>query len=293
MNETALAVVEVVEVTELDHLASQINAEHRAFETALRAAVYHAYNAGRLLKEAKDACIHGSWLDWIKQNCEFAERTAQDYMRFAEWMDEDPANPLRVADLSYRQVLALIASDRRASHALINQSGGNEWHTPLEYIEAAREVMGAIDLDPASNPEANKRVKAARIFTIADDGLSQPWPGRVFLNPPYGWEEGEGSNQARWSARLIEQYRAGITEQAICLVNAVPGEKWFQRLWDFRLCFTDHRIRFEAAGEARHQPTHSSCFVYLGPNEARFEDVFERFGRVAEWRRRRLMEGAA
>ena len=72
---------------------------------------------------------------------------------------------------------------------LINQdSGDTEYYTPIEIVEAARAVMGGIDLDPASSETANKQIKAARIFTVETNGLIQEWHGRIWLNPPFSRE---------------------------------------------------------------------------------------------------------
>ncbi len=171
-----------------------------------------------------------------------------------------------------------------ANHQLINASTNNEWYTPRRYLDAVHAVMGGIDLDPASNAIANKNVRAAAYYTIDDDGFTKEWRGRVWLNPPYGKEAGK-SNQARWSRRLLEQYRAGTVTQAVLLVNAVPSNTWFAPLWDFPICFTDHRIRFDKAEDDRKDPTHSNALVYLGPNVQRFDDVFSAFGVVAVRRR--------
>jgi len=39
----------------------------------------------------------------------------------------------------------------------VSQSTGeSEWNTPSEYIESARELMGKIDIDPASNKQAQE-----------------------------------------------------------------------------------------------------------------------------------------
>ena len=74
------------------------------------------------------------------------------------------------------------------NQAIVNRTsftGNNQWFTPDEYIELARDVLGTIDLDPATHALAQERVKAAKFFTEDDDGLTQEWRGRVWLNPPY------------------------------------------------------------------------------------------------------------
>ncbi len=165
-------------------------------------------------------------------------------------------------------------------HTLTSHS--NEWYTPSRYVDAAREVLGTIDLGPASNALANETVQAATFYDQRTDGLNKPWPGRVWLNPPYGRAEAGGSNQDIWSLRLIDQYHSGVTTEAILLVNAAVDTAWFQRLFAFPVCFPDGRINFDTPDGATSGSTHGSALVYLGPQRDCFIDVFGRFGAVVE-----------
>lgn len=69
----------------------------------------------------------------------------------------------------------------------------DEWLTPPEIIDS----LGAFDLDPCA-PISRPWDTATKHFTKADNGLHQPWEGRVWLNPPFGLEA------AQWLKRLSE-----------------------------------------------------------------------------------------
>ena len=188
-----------------------------------------------------------------------------------------PAAPLRVIAPPPGGVIPAVTNGKSHTLSVLTSSDSNEWYTPARYVDAARVLMGGIDLDPASCALANETVGAARIFALEDDGLAQEWRGRVWINPPYGKEDGE-SNQARWSAKLISEWCAGRIDHAVMLVNASTGSKWFQALWQYPICFTDHRIEFNNAAGAASQPTQSNAFVYFGDALERFIDVFSAFG---------------
>lgn len=66
----------------------------------------------------------------------------------------------------------------------------DEWLTPRHVLAA----LGPFDLDPCA-PQVRPWDTAARHYTVMDNGLVQPWEGRVWCNPPYGLEA------AQWLAR--------------------------------------------------------------------------------------------
>lgn len=171
---------------------------------------------------------------------------------------------------------ALVEAGFKQAVTAMTSSESDEWYTPKEYIAAARKVIGEIDLDPASCKEANKVVKAEKIFTIEDDGLSKPWKGRIWLNPPYG------KSGPKFVAKLVQEFEHGSVSEALLLVNShCTDAKWFRPLGNYLLCFTNHRTQFwtpdkEEVGGS----THGSVIVYFGKNESTFFEHFSEFGMV-------------
>lgn len=164
-------------------------------------------------------------------------------------------------------------------------SESEEWYTPSSFIKAARKVLGTIDLDPASCEIANSVVQAERIYTKEQDGISQPWAGRLWVNPPYGrlgTDRQKGVTEL-WVDRLIREYECGNVEQAILLVNAYVYKQWFAPLWSYPICFPTGRLAFwNDRGKTGRSP-HASALVYFGENVQKFVDVFDpAFGPVVQ-----------
>lgn len=152
-----------------------------------------------------------------------------------------------------------------------HNTGNNEWYTPHEYITRAVMVMGAIDLDPASTEIANTVIGAARFYTVDDNGLTKPWAGRLFLNPPYASELiSEFVNKLLVSSNVTE---------AIVLVNNATETKWFQSLAQkaHAVCFPAGRVKFWHP-ERESAPLQGQAVLYLGPNVKKFSEQFADIG---------------
>lgn len=191
------------------------------------------------------------------------------------------------------------------SHRHLNLT--QEHYTPELVVEAARAVLGAFDLDPASCAVANERVRAVRFIGLPDDGLAAgvQWSGRVFLNPPggsftakrknksdpkpvtspvdaaYKLRYGTDSRATAWWYKLTVEYSERRCTEAIFvgfnleILRSTQGNAAFRSALRFPFCVPAERLRF--GGD---QPTHANAIVYLGSNVQLFAEKFQRIGEV-------------
>lgn len=156
-------------------------------------------------------------------------------------------------------------------------TGDNEWYTPEDHIERARRVLGGFDVDPASNAEAQEKVRAGMFFDAETNGLAQEWNGRVWLNPPYAQPL-----ISQFMAKLVEEIDAGRCTSAITLTHNYTDTRWFQDTASKAnaICFTRGRIRFYSPSGEIAAPTQGQAFMYFGDDADGFCETFREAGIV-------------
>lgn len=89
------------------------------------------------------------------------------------------------------------------------------------------------DIDVASPPGGIPWIPKLRYFTQADDGLAQPWEGRIWCNPPF-------SRPGPWADRMLE-HGNGI------LLACVSKSHWMDRIWnsDAAITLMPNHLKFE------------------------------------------------
>jgi phage N-6-adenine-methyltransferase len=130
------------------------------------------------------------------------------------------------------------ACRRRRKRSVHFSSATCEWSTPPAlFAELDREHHFTLDVCATS-----ENAKCERFFTRQENGLAQPWTGRVWCNPPYGRFIG------RWVRKAFQSVQSGEAEIVVCLLPARPGSSWFQ---DYALLgevrFLRGRLRFGGA----------------------------------------------
>ena len=193
-----------------------------------------------------------------------------------------------------RHACKIAAYRRRHRHRGVRQAkpGPAEWYSPAWVVELARDTLGAIDCDPASDATAQASVKATTWYgegvPDADGGLSPhaSWYGRLWMNPPYG----KGLLQA-FISRLIAEVDAGNVAAALVLtsVHAMSSASSGQPLMraSVATCFLKGRLTFWGANSTGATATFGSVLTAVGPgvDVDRFTRVWSPYGAIVTGQR--------
>lgn len=153
-----------------------------------------------------------------------------------------------------------------------HSSASVEWYTPVWLVERCRTVLGDIHTDPCSCEEAQKVIKAGEWFGEEHDGLSQPWYGNVFMNPPGGWATpevsekwGSRSNAQCWHAKLIHEMSHHNTLNAIVVCFNLDTLRALQP--KDPICILRNRVKFDKLENGKRvpggSPAHGTGLILL------------------------------
>ncbi len=193
----------------------------------------------------------------------------------------------------------MVGRMKNADMVAKHSSASKEHYTPGAIVEAARKLMGGIELDPASSALANRVVQAERFFAAGSD-LAVHWKAKsVFLNPPggkcdpdgrslvklpgkkagYAYEDGTPcerparSSTLLWWTKLTKEWGEGRVEQAVFLGFSVEVLQQTQSqalsVMGFPFCVPRKRIAFLVEREGKlvagTSPPHANVIAWLPP----------------------------
>jgi len=150
-------------------------------------------------------------------------------------------------------------------------SSNDEVPTSPELWRPLSDSFGGFDLDPASGCEPQPI--AENRYTEEDDGLSSPWFGSVWLNPPF-------SDKTPWYKRLVNQYEHGEVTSAAAIATVDPSARWFHDYFSTadRICYLEGRDWYLGHGSS---PSFSTQVGVWNPTDDTL-DVLHRLGTVVK-----------
>jgi hypothetical protein len=132
--------------------------------------------------------------------------------------------------------------------------GDNDEHYTQPWVF---ERLGlTFDLDVCAPLEGVAWIPARSHYSIEQDALSQPWIGRVWMNPPY-------SKPAPWVDKFIEH------GNGIALLPVTRG-MWFDKIWESAdaLVIDKYNNKFTRPDGSQKSITFRTVFVALGQENA-------------------------
>ena len=112
------------------------------------------------------------------------------------------------------------------------------------------------DLDVCAPKGGVEWIPATNHYSIEDDALTQPWHGRVWMNPPY-------SKPAPWADKFIEH------GNGIALVPVTRG-MWFDKMWEAAdaLVIDKYNNKFSRPDGSQKSITFRTVFIAIGKDNA-------------------------
>lgn len=137
-------------------------------------------------------------------------------------------------------------------------SKNDQWATPQEFFDKLNSEF-CFDLDVCALPE---NAKCKEFYTPDIDGLTQPWNGRVWCNPPYG------RNIGQWVKRAFLASSTGYAELVVMLLPARTDTRWFREYIynKAEIRFVKGRLKF--GGSKNSAPFPSMVVVFRNGGKA-------------------------
>lgn len=126
------------------------------------------------------------------------------------------------------------------------------WETPQDLFDNLDSEFH-FTLDVCAVKE---NAKCKNFYSPEQDGLSQPWTGRVWCNPPYGRQIG------KWVRRALFASAAGAT--VVMLLPARTDTKWFHEYIDHKAEIRFIRGRLKFGGAKNGAPFPSMVCIFRG-----------------------------
>lgn len=119
-------------------------------------------------------------------------------------------------------------------------SNTGEWETPQAFFDELNREF-SFDLDVCAT---GSNAKCNRYYSLKEDGLRQPWAGRVWCNPPYGNEI------PLWLQKAHDEIISNA-ELIVMLLPARTDTRWFHKYVynkpGIEIRFVKGRIKFGGA----------------------------------------------